>query len=97
MPCCYLLVRLANLSQHSFLIRDIGFNGIRNQEIRTASGSLSQLRQPLFCLRLKTHAKRSASCIRHEHIMARYAYSNTTTFARLPTRRVNLVFALRTY
>ena len=64
-------VRLADFPQHSFLVRHVRLNRIRNKKVRTPPGNLGQLSQPLLNLRLQPNAKRRTPCVRHEHIIPR--------------------------
>jgi len=66
----YLSVRLPHFGQHSFLVGHIRFDCIGNQEIRAAAGGFGQTGQPPLDFRFEPNAKRAASCVRHEHIIA---------------------------
>ena len=66
----HLTVRLLNLGQHSFLIRNVRLDGIRDQEVGTAAGSLRQPGQASFDLRFQADTEGGAACVRHEHILA---------------------------
>lgn len=67
-----LAVRLPHLCQQAFLISHVGFNRIRNQEVRAAAGRLRQLGQPTLDFRFQANAEGCAPCVRHEHIIARF-------------------------
>jgi hypothetical protein len=66
-----LAVGLPHLSQHPFLIGNVRFDSIRNQEIRAAAGSLCQPGQTPFDLRFQADAEGSTARVRHEHIVTR--------------------------
>jgi len=64
-------VRLPNLRQHSFLVRIVRLDGIRDQEIGAAARRFGQAGQPPFYLRFQADAERSTTCVRHEYILTR--------------------------
>ena len=65
-----LSVRLTNLRKHAFLIGHVGLDGVGDQEIRAAAGSLRQPGEPFLDFGFQADAKGRAACVRHEHIVA---------------------------
>ena len=69
MPGLDLAVSLADLGQHSLLVGNVRLDGIRDQKVRAAPGSLRQAGQAPFDLRFQADAESCTTCVRHEHIV----------------------------
>lgn len=70
-PRLHLTVRLADFRQHSLLIRNVGFNRVRDEKVRASPGNLCQPSQPLLDLRVEPDTEGRAACVRHEHMVSR--------------------------
>jgi len=84
-----LAIRLTDLGQHPFLIGDVGFHGVRDQKIRTASRGLRQPGQPFLGFRLQPDAQGRAPCVCHEHILTLHRGS-TNSLTTMPCSRTFL-------
>jgi len=80
----YLTVGLTNLRQHALLIGHVRLDGVRNQEIRAAAGTLGQPSQAFLDLGFQADAEGAATCVRHEHIITR-GYRTRLRFCQRPT------------
>jgi hypothetical protein len=80
----HLTIGLTNLRQHPFLVSDIGLDRVGDEKVRASPGHLGQPGQPLFGIRLQADAEGRASCVRHEHILARARYASFSPSSAMP-------------
>ena len=66
----HLPVGLLNLRPHTFLVGNIGFDGIGDEEIRASASLLGQFRETPFDGRLEPDTERGTGSVRHKHLLA---------------------------
>jgi hypothetical protein len=64
-------ILLAHFPRNPFLVGNVRLDCVRNEEIRAPAAAFRKLRKAPLCLRPEPDAERRASCVRHEHILAR--------------------------
>ena len=66
----HLPVGLLNFRLYAFLVGNVRFDGIGDEEIRASASLLGQFREAPFDGRLEPDTERCTGSVRHEHLLA---------------------------